>query len=441
MQMSDNRSYVNYINLHGRNIPLGGAQVHGTGQQAVELVEPGILCSRSSRSRHAWIDGGPGEIFDGSDAGFSFFGEAWASGAIFDPSKRNMTKTTQKIDPDRARGCLLGLAVGDAFGATLEFEHLPERGFSELLRGPHVEITGGGPFHLPPFATTDDTAMAACLAASLLERSSLDVNDVAARYADWAADAPDVGNQTRAVLARVRAGVAPAEAAEAVWRATTPPPAANGALMRTAPIGVAFAMRPLEELVRAATDEAMITHWDPRCQLASVAFDAAIAAALTSSAHVDPIDMRAAAFDTIPYTVIYALKRGVDPGAVSTAAEDIACDLKAATAKDPGLYSPELHLHKYEGFVRVAFRLAFWELFHAAGFEAALVDVVNRGGDADTNGAITGALLGACYGENAIPRRWAEPMLRAHTSKKRSNFTDLEKLLALADHCAKHGGF
>jgi hypothetical protein len=58
------------------------------------------------------------------------------------------------------------------------------------------------------------------------------------------------------------------------------------------------------------------------------------------------------------------------------------------------------------GFVRVAFRVAFWHLAHTDDFEAALVDVVNRGADADTNGAITGALLGARLGVDAIPARW-----------------------------------
>jgi hypothetical protein len=63
----------------------------------------------------------------------------------------------------------------------------------------------------------------------------------------------------------------------------------------------------------------------------------------------------------------------------------------------------------------------------------------SRGGDADTNGAITGALLGACYGESAIPARWAGQMLRAHTSKTKEASTDLETLLALADRCAERG--
>jgi ADP-ribosylglycohydrolase len=351
-----------------------------------------------------------------------------------------MAKQTRKIDRDRARGCLLGLAIGDALGATLEFEQPPERGFSPLLDGPHVDITGGGPLKLPPYATTDDTAMAACLAASLMKRRRLDVKDVAAAYARWAVDAPDVGNQTREVLHRLRSGVPVSRAAAEIWRENDGRSAPNGALMRTAPIGVAFALRPMEELVAVAADEAAITHWDPRCQLASAAFDAAISAALSSGATPDPHDLRGAASDCFPYSVSHAIKRQVDLTAHAAACEDISSDLKAATQKNPDLYTPDLHLHRHQGFVRVAFRLAFWELFHAPSFEAALIDVVNHGGDADTNGAITGALLGAFYGESAIPQRWAEPMLRAHTGETKGTSTDLGKLLALADWCAEHGG-
>jgi ADP-ribosyl-[dinitrogen reductase] hydrolase len=65
------------------------------------------------------------------------------------------------------------------------------------------------------------------------------------------------------------------------------------------------------------------------------------------------------------------------------------------------------------GFVRVSFRLAWWELFHAPSFEAALIDVVNRGGDTDTNAAIAGALLGAVHGSEAVPARWRAAVLSA----------------------------
>jgi ADP-ribosylglycohydrolase len=96
---------------------------------------------------------------------------------------------------------------------------------------------------------------------------------------------------------------------------------------------------------------------------------------------------------------------------------DIAADLELATSDDPQLDGAAeghaLDILMQAGFVRVAFRLAFWQLLHAPSFESALIDVVNRGGDADTNGAITGALLGAYYGEHKIPTEWRDAVLCA----------------------------
>jgi ADP-ribosylglycohydrolase len=89
---------------------------------------------------------------------------------------------------------------------------------------------------------------------------------------------------------------------------------------------------------------------------------------------------------------------------------------------DPQLYGPELHIHDQAGFVRVAFRLAFWEMLHAPTFEAALVDVANRGGDADTNAAIAGALCGAVAGELEIPDAWKRLVLDALSDDLSSPF-------------------
>ncbi|HEX7488996.1 MAG TPA: ADP-ribosylglycohydrolase family protein, partial [Anaeromyxobacteraceae bacterium] len=98
---------------------------------------------------------------------------------------------------------------------------------------------------------------------------------------------------------------------------------------------------------------------------------------------------------------------------VGAAVHELEEDLALASRDDPQLLRGPVHLHRSQGFVRVAFRLAFWELLHAPSFEAALIDVVNRGGDADTNAAITGALLGAFFGEGAIPAEWRARVLGA----------------------------
>jgi hypothetical protein len=93
---------------------------------------------------------------------------------------------------------------------------------------------------------------------------------------------------------------------------------------------------------------------------------------------------------------------------------DIACDFALALGDDPELYPPDLDgFGRAQGFVRVAFRLAFWELLHTESYTAGVIDAVNRGGDADTNGAIVGGLLGAFYGASAIPEDWLERVVDA----------------------------
>src|SRR5215831_18171931 len=94
---------------------------------------------------------------------------------------------------DRAQGALLGLACGDALGTTLEFSELDGPPFPMLARGPHRNITGGGPFGVLPGQVTDDTQMACCLAASLHERGQFDVSDVGRRYVEWTGHAFDIG--------------------------------------------------------------------------------------------------------------------------------------------------------------------------------------------------------------------------------------------------------
>src|SRR3954468_13474008 len=79
---------------------------------------------------------------------------------------------------DRFRGALVGLAVGDAVGTTVEFK--PPGSFE-----PISDMVGGGPFGLPVGAWTDDTSMALCLAASLVERGGFDAYDQMTRYVRW----------------------------------------------------------------------------------------------------------------------------------------------------------------------------------------------------------------------------------------------------------------
>jgi ADP-ribosylglycohydrolase len=310
-----------------------------------------------------------------------------------------------------ARGTLLGLAVGDALGTTLEFVACEAPPFPTLARGPHTDITGGGPFALAPGQVTDDTHMATLLAMSLRAHGRLVASDVAQRYIDWIPHTFDIGNLTHTSLSMIARGVSLGEAARRAWLHSDKRTAGNGSLMRTAPIAVAFHDAPAHRRLASLTESA-ITHYDPRCRLACAAFNAAIAAA--AAAPQGAAEMLAAAEAEVEEATQALVDLAPADGPEALAARDcLRADLEAARRDDPALYGPELHIHRHEGFVRVAFRLAFWELLHAPSFAEGLVDAVNRGGDADTNGAVAGALLGARFGESAIPEAWRARVLDA----------------------------
>jgi ADP-ribosylglycohydrolase len=311
----------------------------------------------------------------------------------------------------RAIGALLGLAVGDALGTTNEFRAMDAPRFPALATGPVDDIVGQGPFHLAPGQVTDDTQMAAALADHFWKLNLFTSGTVAVRYLAWMGAAFDVGVQIRQALDLVGGGTSPERAGRLVWEERRRFPAGNGSLMRTAVIGVLLAGKP-EARRQAALLDSAITHFDPRCQLACAAFDAAIAHALT--ARPSPASMLRAARDELGEAAALLRSRHADlAGEIDAAAAALAADLDAAREDDPGLRDRELHIHETAGFVRVAFRLAFWELLHAPDFRAGVVDVANRGGDADTNAAIAGALLGAFHGVGGIPAGWVERVLAA----------------------------
>ncbi len=321
---------------------------------------------------------------------------------------------------ERARGALLGLAVGDALGTTYEFARIDQPRYPQLASGPATDVVGGGPFGLAAGQVTDDTQMAVCLARSLAARGELDVDDVGRRYVAWTAEAFDIGYQTRSSLDRLEAGSRASRAGLEVWRAAERRPAGNGSLMRTVPIGVAYARRGDDaRTIAAAIADSLITHADPRCALACAAFDVAVAHAIAAPRSGQAlVAIAAGVLPQAANALRAALERegavdGADARAIETAHTELALDLELAAADDPQLYGGGVDLQRTAGFVRVAFRLAFWHAAHTTSWRDALVDVASRGGDADTNAAIVGALLGARDGELAIPRAWTERVLAA----------------------------
>ncbi len=332
---------------------------------------------------------------------------------------------------DARLGALLGMAVGDALGTTYEFERLEQAPYPALATGPATDIVGGGPFDLVAGQVTDDTQMATCIARSLLASPAapswfdrLNALDLATRYVAWYQHAFDVGSQTSSALGRIESGDPIMAAGRLTWHASGRHAAGNGSLMRAAPLGVALAGCSIEQLVEGALTDSLLTHADPRCVLAVAAFDAAIAHAIRASgasAARGPDVLRArgeamlaAGRAALPVAVarlrdLWSDDRD-DLAAISTAEADITRDLDAALAEEPGVYRVELDVHRTAGFVRVAFRLAFWHVVRTP-WRDAVVDVASRGGDADTNAAIVGALVGARDGVSQIPSAWIERVL------------------------------
>lgn len=159
---------------------------------------------------------------------------------------------------DRARGALVGLAVGDALGTTLEFCSRDEHPH-------HTEMTGGGPFRLQPGQWTDDTSMALALAESLIAHPNLDARDLMDRFVSWWRDGAysctgacfDIGLTTRDALARyVRKG-------DPIAGSADPSTAGNGSLMRLAPAAIC-AVHDLSRARHLVIQQSLTTHAAPQ---------------------------------------------------------------------------------------------------------------------------------------------------------------------------------
>jgi len=274
---------------------------------------------------------------------------------------------------DRAIGSVLGLAIGDALGAPFEFSRAQDM----LSPLPAFELPWMGK---PPGTWTDDTAMARNLWRSLVAREGLDLDDVLRRHLEWfATDPRDIGNLTRKVLTWARDGVA-APARRYVEERGPEVSAGNGSVMYCAPLGVAYASAP-DRLQQLAPALSAITHWDERCRTACLAVTLTVAALVRG--------------EPAQRSVVAA----VEACHGREGAEELEYMVEAAGIARP-IDGPD------QGFCLFTAGVALRTAAQAPSFEQGLRDVIALGGDTDTNGAVTGALLGARDGVNAIPPDW-----------------------------------
>jgi ADP-ribosyl-[dinitrogen reductase] hydrolase len=280
----------------------------------------------------------------------------------------------QTVSPEQFAGCMLGLACGDALGATLEFLSRDE---VRARYGQLREIVGGGWLHLAPGEVTDDTQMATCIAESIIATGTVDGDDIAHRFVQWLHSNPkDIGTTTRRALMYLDRGLAWQEAGERTYREAGGQGIGNAGVMRCAPVGL-FRYQDLPRLIADTRLSSAVTHADPLAQWAAVAVNVAIRELLLYGQRPDFLERIAAV---------------IEERAVAQAVRVI-----------PLLAADEV---RSTGYALHTMQTALWSITHHPTFEEAVAAAVNFGDDADTSGAVTGALAGAREGSGAIPERW-----------------------------------
>lgn len=295
---------------------------------------------------------------------------------------------------DNIRGALVGLAVGDALGAAVEFSQPWE--FE-----PVTEMRSGGPFDLPKGYWTDDTSMALCLADSLLECHGYNSYDVMEKYHRWWTEGYrssigfcfDIGGQIQAALGEF-SGDGGGWISKDTARSDN---AGNGAIMRLAPVVIAaYQHRTPQEIIAMARVSARETHYSYEAEAATEVFAALLYQAIRADRADEVLDIAqystGGLFDDVA-------KRIHNPGELSNS-----------------------------GYIIHSLQVALWALQSHKTFRDGMLAVVNLGGDADTNGAIFGQLAGAFYGYNAIPAAWKKDLFQE------KSFVDLaDELVGMTD--------
>jgi len=265
---------------------------------------------------------------------------------------------------DRALGSYLGLGLGDALGATVEF--MTRREITAQYKV-HREIIGGGWLRLKPGRVTDDTEMALALGSAIIASDGWNLRAIADAFVVWMRGDPvDIGNACRRGLSQyISTG------------SLSVPPAeengGNGAAMRNLPT-VLVSLESEELVIERSFEQAHITHNHPKSDGATAAL-----ACMTRRLLLE--------------------------------GEQAACDEIAGhlIARFPAFSFRPWPGHT-SGYIVHTVQTVFDGFFNTGSFEDCLVRVVNRGGDADTTGALAGQLAGALYGVQGIPARWLKKL-------------------------------
>lgn len=283
---------------------------------------------------------------------------------------------------EHAVGALMGLAIGDAVGTTLEFTP------RHKITTPLTDMVGGGPFNLKPGQWTDDTSMALCLAESLNEHG-FDMHDQLSRYLDWyergylssTGRCFDIGGTTADALGRYRD--------QGITRAgsTDPNDAGNGSIMRLVPVVIYFQDDP-KTAIHYAQEQSKTTHRAPECLMACQLMAEILLRALQGK---DKDAILAPSTLELPWTD--RLRSIADGDYQHKSVDEI----------------------RGTGYVVESLEAALWCFATTKSFEACVLAAANLGDDADTTAAVAGQIAGAFYCARGIPKHWQDRVtMRSH---------------------------
>ena len=285
----------------------------------------------------------------------------------------------------RARGALLGLVAGNQLGVPTEHLGTPEAIRKAFPNGV-LDLT-------PPPKNSpydDDAAMALLLGESLLASRDFDASDVARRWLKWMkVDGRGIGLTTKRALTLIERGKEPFEAGRLANQENPGRSAGNGSVMRCIPVALRYHDN-IDRLIRVSTQQAAITHADERCTWGAAAVNLAARELLHGNIYfIDEVLHRIG--DRAPRALRDAIHR---------VPREREADLPIAVVGEAG-------------YVVHCVEIAFWFVTHDRTLEEALIALAQAGGDTDTNAAVAGALLGARYGEVALPPRWIDQLVGA----------------------------
>lgn len=301
-------------------------------------------------------------------------------------------KHSEKLNA--ARGAVIGALVGDAAGSTLEFIGRKPTAF-EVENA--MRMVGGGIHRTAPGQVTDDGELTLALAHALSGAIQYDLNRAAHFYRKWYLSDPfDVGGATTAALGHGDIG-SPALAEEVMRNASkyNSGSKANGSLMRASALGVWSTKVSIADAVKAARTDAKLTHPNPSCQWAGVAYVVSIRHLI-----LNPGDAQGAFI-------------AAEEALIGTDAEEVRSWLADARQGD----LPDFH--PMAGFVRIGFTHAFYHLVRNSSYTDALFATLLGGGDTDTNACIVGGMMGALHGFSSLPAAMSNAITMCDTSRGR----------------------